>query len=125
MDTIRNWGIGAATLGTAAMPRFALAHESGQGFEGHHGMGMMWDGFGGAWFMGPLMMLLFLVLIVVAFAAVVRWVSGDRVQQQGRPAAQRNAAREILEQRFARGEIDEEEFRRRRQALEDAEQDQR
>mgnify|MGYP006282641195 CR=1 FL=1 len=121
MDTIRKWSAGAVILGIATMPTLALAHESGQGFQGHHGMGMMWDGFGGAWFMGPLMMLLFLVLAVVAVAAVVRWGGGHGPHQHAQPSASRNAAREILEQRFARGEIDEEEFRRRRQALDEAE----
>ena len=121
MGTISRCGLGAATVGIATMPTLALAHESGQGFQGHHGMGMMWDGFGGAWFMGPAIMLLFLVLAVVAVAAVVRWVSGHTPHQPAQPPAARNGAREILEQRFARGEIDEEEFRRRRRALDEAE----
>ena len=74
MATIRQYGAAAATSGLAAIPSLAPAHASGQGYQGHHDM--MWNGFGG-WFMGPLMMLLFLVLAVVVVAAAVRWFGGD------------------------------------------------
>lgn len=38
-------------------------------------------------------------------------------QRRSGPGTQRASAREILDQRYARGEIDEEEYRRRREGL--------
>lgn len=98
----------AAGLAVAA-PAFAQSGPSG----GWHHPGMM----GGAgWFMGPLMMLLWVVIIVGLVVLVFRWIGGpgDSGGRQGT-----SSARKILEERFARGEIDEEEFRKRKQALEE------
>ena len=70
---------------------------------------------GMAWFMGPIMMLLFLAIVVGVVVLAVRWF-GD---VGGPPRRGGSSARAILEERFARGEIDEEEFRKRKQALEE------
>ncbi len=71
---------------------------------------MMYGGFGG---LGFLWMLLFWVGIVVLIVWGVRQFSGDT---SSRDAGDR--ALEILEERFARGEIDADEFHRRRAELE-------
>lgn len=57
-----------------------------------------------------------LVLMVLVLAAVVSLavVLARRGQQPPNPAG---TARRILDERFARGEIDQEEYRRRRDAL--------
>lgn len=62
-------------------------------------------GWGGMW-PGPLFMIAVLALIV----AVVRWL-GSSSDDAGRRA---HTARDILDERYARGEIDREEYRRRR-----------
>ena len=96
---------------TAGIP--AVAANGQPGTWSHHGM--MWGG-GSGWFMGPFMMLLFLLVVVAVVVLVVRWLGGSG----GLPGTvQGSNARRILEERFARGEIDEEEFRRRKQALEE------
>lgn len=76
---------------------------------------MMWDGWGPAggagWFFMVLAMITFWALVIGLVVWVVR---------QFRPASgqgQRSTALSILEERLARGEIDEEEFRRRKQTL--------
>lgn len=62
---------------------------------------MMW----GAWGFGMMiMMLLFWVLIIVAVVLGIRWLMG-----QGRDSRS-DSALEILRQRYARGEINKEEF---------------
>jgi putative membrane protein len=75
---------------------------------------MWWhDGWGGWWFVMP--------LLTVAFWAAVIWVVVSIVR--GRPdpnrAANARPARpdEILAQRYARGEIDDDEYRRRLDTL--------
>ena len=64
--------------------------------------------------LGPLFMLGLLVLLVVLTTAVVRAMGGGSTGQS-RPA---RGAREILDERFAKGEIDREEYEQRRKALE-------
>lgn len=78
------------------------------GYESH-----MWDS-GGWFFLGPLMMILFLAGIVALVVLAVRWAGGEGM---GRPQASGRAPLDILRERFARGEIDRDEFEERRRAL--------
>ncbi|MFQ5830697.1 MAG: SHOCT domain-containing protein [Candidatus Methylomirabilia bacterium] len=76
-------------------------------------MGWGWGGLGMG--LGWVFMLLFLGLIIVAVALVLRWA-----RDQGRQAPSGEAgtaALEILKQRYARGEIDREEFEAKKQDL--------
>jgi len=100
----------------------ALAQDAPPGWR--HGPGMMWDGgWSMGWmFLGPLMMILFVAAIVVLVVVALRWLTGGG-QGGGHaappPAASGRAPLDILKERFARGEIDEEEFKRRRRILEE------
>jgi putative membrane protein len=99
----------AALMGTAAG-----AQTGGSDWSGHRHM-MEWGGMGwGGWFMGPLMMLIFLALLVGAVVLIVR-LAGDG---GGRREARQDRSMEILRERFAKGEIDAEEFEARRKTLE-------
>ena len=84
----------------------------------HHG-GHMWGGgmWGGGIF-GPLLMIFYIALLVGVIVVVVRWLSGASLGRYlpSPPAA--NTALDILKERFARGEIDKDEFDERRRALE-------
>ena len=73
----------------------------------------MWGwGWGGA-ILGPIMMIVFIALIVGAVVLVLRSMGFG-----GSPAARgEKSAREILDERFARGEIDKDEYKERRQVL--------
>ncbi|TDD40856.1 SHOCT domain-containing protein [Saccharopolyspora elongata] len=74
-----------------------------------------WDGYGaGVWgfAMMTVSMVLFWALIIVAIVALVRYLG-----RTGRAEKGTGSAEEILAERFARGDIDEEEYRRRLQAL--------
>ncbi|WP_190823581.1 SHOCT domain-containing protein [Saccharopolyspora pogona] len=74
-----------------------------------------WDGHGmGAWgfVVTTVSMVLLWVLIIAAIVAVVRYLG-----RTGRVERGTGRAEEILAERFARGDIDEEEYRRRLQAL--------
>ena len=93
----------------------AVADATADGSWGHHGM--MWNGGGMGWFMGPIMMLLFLAAAVAIVVLIVRSLGGHGPVQGNQPTPESSALR-ILEERFARGEIDEEEFRNRKKALE-------
>jgi putative membrane protein len=77
-----------------------------------HGYDMM-DGWGGMWF-GPVVMILGIVLIVLLVVWLVRAAtSGSGVRGNGRPLS----PRQVLDERYAKGEIDDEEYARRRAML--------
>jgi putative membrane protein len=75
---------------------------------GGFGMGWMW-----LWWL-----LLLVGVVVVLVGLMLAWRSGDRFRGGG-TAPRPSSAREILDERFARGEIDEEEYRARRRVLDE------
>lgn len=100
--TPRTTLIAAAGMTTVATRGLAQTPEG----YGH----MMWGG--GYGMGGALMMLVFWGLIIALIVFVVRWLT---VNDRG--SARRDDSFAILRERFARGEIDEEEFERRKRAL--------
>ena len=81
----------------------------------YHGPHMMWSG----WYMGPIMMIVFLVIAVIVAVLIVRWLSGSNPgHSHPHSAPPAKTPVEILKERFARGEIDKEEFEERRRILE-------
>ena len=77
---------------------------------------MMYDwgpGWGGGMFFGPLFTVALLVLSVALIVAFVRWFGGERDLPRGSSPT----PREILDERFAKGEIDREDYEARRKAL--------
>jgi len=80
------------------------------GYGPHH---MMW-GFG--MIFGPLFFILLLVLVVAAAVLLVRWLAGPW-QAGSQAAPPGRTPLDILRERFARGEIDKEEFEERRRVL--------
>ena len=69
-------------------------------------------GWGGMW-LGPLFMLAVLVLLVAFVVGLVRWLGGDRTASSGTTLT----PSQILDARYARGEIDREEYLKRRQDI--------
>ena len=105
-------GLVGPTAALLLSPASAWAEEG----EYYHGHGMMW---GGGWFMGPLMMLLFIALAVVMVVFLVRWLGSHGAGLGGSEGTTQSPPRDILKERFARGEIDQEEFERRKRVLEE------
>jgi len=62
------------------------------------------------WF-GWIGMILWWALVVLAAVALVRWIAGQSGSARGK------SARELLEERYARGEITKEEFEEKRRTL--------
>jgi putative membrane protein len=95
-------------LGGVSMPVAAWAQERPYDFWGMHPMWGMW----GAWGFGMmLMMLVFWGLIIVGLVLGLRWLVS-----QGRESRS-DSALDILRQRYARGEIDKEEFEAKKRDL--------
>lgn len=77
--------------------------------------GYGWGNGGWGWG-GIVMMVLMVVLVVAVIVAIifaVRYLSGSGSLQRGGPGSEWTRAEDQLAERFARGEIDEEEFRKR------------
>jgi len=111
-----------ATGGVAALlPTWALGQAPAEPAWFTYGPGMM--GWGGGWYgmiLGPFFMILVLAAVIALVVLLVRWLGGP---WQG-PASQtpeppRRTPNDILKERFARGEIDKEEFDERRRLLGD------
>jgi len=95
-------------LSGVSIPVTAWAQERPYDFWGMHPMWGMW----GAWGFGMmLMMLVFWGLIIVGLVLGLRWLVS-----QGRESRS-DAALDILRQRYARGEIDKEEFEAKKRDL--------
>ncbi len=98
-------------LASLAEPWEAWAQQPRADYHGPH---MMWES--GWMFFGPVMMIIFIALIVMIAVFLVRWLGGHG---SGSRASSEGKALEILKERFARGEIDKEEFEERRRMLRD------
>ena len=86
-------------------------------FYGPH---MMWWGGGYAMILGPLFMILVLAVLIAAVVLLARWAGGPwpgTFPTHHMPPGR--APLDILKERFARGEIDKDEFEQRRRVLGD------
>lgn len=89
----------------------------------YYGYGPMFDGWGGHGF-GFLFMLLGLIVLIALVVGIIQLLTGSgrhsSIQKRNLETdrqARRSEALHILEKRFAHGEIDEEEFLKRRRIL--------
>ncbi|MCA1407214.1 SHOCT domain-containing protein [Sinorhizobium alkalisoli] len=114
--------IAICTAAIAALflaPSAVLAQAPSDAERYAYGPGMM--GWGGGWMMmifGPLFMILFLAVLIAAVVFLSRWAGGPW-QGSATPHATPSGRTplDILKERFARGEIDKEEFEERRRVL--------
>ena len=88
----------------------ALADSNEGRYHDHHGM-MDWGG----WIVGPIMMLLVVALLVGAVVLAVRLLGPDGLRSTGQA---HDRAHAILRERFAKGEISQEEFEAAKKTLE-------
>jgi putative membrane protein len=80
----------------------------------HHG----WDWGWGHMVFGSLFMVLFWGGIIALIVFTIRWLGGGASGASARPSSKKTAL-DIFEERFARGEIDKEDFEERKRLLSD------
>lgn len=85
------------------------------GYRGD-GYGMHDDAGAGFWVMVVMMLLVLVAVLALLYLLVVR-TGGTSARDQGSGAAELRVADRLLDERFARGEIDEDEYRHRRAVL--------
>jgi len=78
--------------------------------------GDMHDGGGGHWWWWVIGLVVLVLLVVAIVALFTRRPTGTAAPQVA-PETQRSSAEQVLADRLARGEIDPDEYRRRRDAL--------
>lgn len=103
----------ALPLMTALMPGPTVAQ-----WHGNHPMG--WDGSGWGWghmIFGGFMMIAFWGAIILLIVLLVRWLSSGHAH--GAPLPGHKTPLQILQERFAKGEIDKEEYEERKRLLSD------
>lgn len=96
----------AALLPVEVMTGVAQAQE--WPYEWGPGMHPMWWGM---WGFGMLVMFIFWILVIVGLILGIRWLVGQN------RVARADSAMEILRQRYARGEINKEEFEAKKKDL--------
>ena len=101
----------AMSLAFASLPALAQTATDRPDYW-HYG----WEWGWGHMLFGSMMMILFWGGIILVIVLAVRWF-GRRSSQDAAPAAPRRSAFDILDERFARGDIDQEEFEERKRLL--------
>jgi putative membrane protein len=104
----------AAVMAVAAGTATPAIAQQTQPYYGHGPH--MWDGGWHGWFFGPIMMIVFIAVVVVVIVLLVRWLgaAGHGGTISHPPA---RTPLDILKERFARGEIDKQEFEEQRRVL--------
>lgn len=111
--------IAAASAAPVLIPSATSAQVPSDAERYAWGPHMMW--WGGGWYamiFGPLFMILFLAVLIAAVVIIVRWLGGP---SPGTPSLHHappgRTPLDILKERFARGEVDKDEFEERRRIL--------
>ncbi len=91
------------------------ALAQGPGYEWGHGPGMMSWGYGMGWF-GMIIVAAFWIALIVGVVFLIRWLAIS-MRSAGQVTSSGDSALEILKKRYARGEIDKEEFEAKKRDL--------
>ena len=87
----------------------------GRGYDWGMGPGMMGGEYGMGWF-GPLLMIAFCIAVIVGIVFLIRWIVIS-TRSTNQKTYHEDSALEILKKRYARGEIDKEEFEEKKKDL--------
>jgi putative membrane protein len=110
MATIR---IAVRSLAAAALAAAGTTLAYAQGY----GPGMMGGyGWGGGWGFGAIGMVLWWILIILGIVLLARWLLSGSPGRGGNAPTGR--ALEVLKERYARGEIDKQEYEQKKRDLE-------
>jgi putative membrane protein len=105
--------LGGAAVALAQGPGSYGGGFMGPGMMGSWGMGMGWP--------GMIFMWIFWLLIIVGLILLIRWLvqssRDNRLPASGPPTSRSSRALDILAERYARGEIDKEEYEQKKRDL--------
>jgi len=107
---LKHLSIAAVTVGMLA------ASKTGTIAQGSPGPGQMMHDWGWGWgamWLGPLFMVGWLALLIAVIVLLVRWLNGG----SGSRSVSTRTAQDILDERYARGEIDRDEYLQRQKDI--------
>ena len=116
---MKHLSIATVTVSIAALVVGLLGLPIGPGLaQGGPGPGQMMNdwGWGFMWLM-PLVMMAWFALMIAVIVLLVRWLGGGSGGRSGGRSASTRTARDILDERYARGEIDQEEYLQRQKDI--------
>jgi len=108
--------VAVAGAATAVVPTWVWAQVPSDADRYAYGPHMMW-GFG--MILGPLFFIFVLALVIAVAVILVRWLAGPGQGAAPHQLLPGRTPLDILKERFARGEIDKDEFEERRRVLGD------
>jgi putative membrane protein len=119
MHIRRNLSYGLGTLMLAGVLNLAVTASAWgqQPQDNYHGTHMMWNG--GWWqgmFFGPIFIVLLIGLVVAVVVLLLRRSGGSITDSESSKPSHKDPL-DILKNRFARGEIDKDEYEERRRIL--------
>lgn len=120
---MRKHGVASVAVAVGSIvlaPALVWAQQSPEGPRFGYGPHMM--DWGGGWFgmiFGPLSMILVLSVVIALAVLVVRWFGGPWHGTQMHHVQPGRTPLDILKERYARGDINKEEFEERRRVLGD------
>src|SRR5215469_11856945 len=108
----------AAGAAAASVPHQVWAQAQPEPYRYDYGLNMMWwDGGYGMMIFGPFFMMLMLAVVIVAVFLLVRWLGGPWQGTIPPQASSDQTALNILKERFARGEINKDEYEEKRRLI--------
>jgi len=105
-----------AWAGTGSLFFHELALAQTRHYEDHHVGPWMMDGWGISWF-GGILMVIIAVLVIIGAVYLIKWIVNSTRNQSQRGSFQTASALDILKERYARGEIDKQEFEAKKNDL--------
>jgi putative membrane protein len=115
---LKNFFLGtvAAALSLFLLPYGGEVFAQWRGYYGYRmGPGFM-DGSGMGWF-GGIFMIIFWVLVIVGLIFLIKWLIQSTKGDSGSGRSGSSKALDILRERYARGEINKEEFEEKKRDL--------
>jgi putative membrane protein len=91
----------------------ALAQQPQKDYYGSH---MMWNGGWYGMIFGPFLMIVFIGITVAVVVLIIRWLGGSTLGPDSSTSSMRDPL-DILKERYARGEIEKEEYQECRRVL--------